>query len=536
MTDINTAKSVREIIRTEQEQAYSRLFAFVYNDAVKNPEQVYKKTLRSFLKHRGITPQEDDLAFPSAAFMQRVQKRYAADKKELEEMFSAGECLTFNIFPSYMEVFGDAGYEASVFSRNFRLERENKTLVSTVGLLPLHREIQMALFTNGRFFVKKYTNPELIRRFTKLARERGYAVNEPEIVTMDKISQIHAYARQLYKDKLSEKSLPGKKAFIEDVYKNNAVCLTASGNAALNPPMRRCLALFSNGRFIISEKCSDKLLNDKVSDFIRKAGEEFVILRKETVPQSYIDAIYKKAEEFEWYQNEEIAEKQWLEAVRAAELKKPRMSEKEKDDMPRFIDELVKGGKCLTIIDWDANVRTDKSVFALFENGRFIVNRDQAYQAGPIEFEYIAQQKRPDMEIKKELVPAEYLPAIYQKILETQESCRDIYLSMLKKKAKRFGREENIAHHEALETIARLNGFQSWKEVCKITEEEAQNNITKETRKKEYLDMLLMQAKSLEKSQRLSAQEAKNAVAEKQGFQSWNRMENAALEKILQKH
>lgn len=524
------SESKEETIRIEKENAYRRLFAFIYDGVKDGLKEKYEKELRFSLKQKDISPDETDMSFPPAAFRKDVEEVYEIRKKELEDMFSAGECLTFDIFPSYKESYNSTDYAAAVYARSTRLEK-GKRLVSPVARLPLPNYAGIALFSNGKLLVLKHTNPVLIRQFQELARANGYPAGTPETTDFATLDRINAYARLLYKDRLVEENLPDKETFVTELYKNSAVCLSASEEVIVNPPLRKCFALFSNGRFIVSQNCrTNKPLKTKISDFIRGISKSFVVLNQEEVPQSYIEAVYEKAAEFSWYLDEEKTEKKWYESVREAERKKPGMTPREQDEMPFFIDELLKGGKCLTMTDWDYNVRTDRNIFALFENGRFIVNKDMAYSVLPIEFEYIAQKKRPDMIIQKELVPAGYLPAIYERLMQTQETCRNIYLNILKKKAKRLSRTENIPHHDALETTARLNGFQSWKEACKITEEAAQDNITKDRRRREYFELMETEASSLKNRDGFSIEEAREVTAKKHGFDSWIRMECSCLE------
>lgn len=115
--------------------------------------------------------------------------------------------------------------------------------------------------------------------------------------------------------------------------------------------------------------------------------------------------------------------------------------------------------------------------------------------------EKIFKKAYPGLEIKIEKVPSFYIPEIYKCLPKYQKGAAEIYLEMLKQKARALKKMLNIPHHEALEICAKMCGWKNWKAAVHVSEAQARSAVSGEKSKKEmardfHLDLIEWEYKS----------------------------------------
>ena len=128
----------------------------------------------------------------------------------------------------------------------------------------------------------------------------------------------------------------------------------------------------------------------------------------------------------------------------------------------------------------------DWEKYALFADGRLIVDERKP----PLWVNYFAKEISkvfPTLELKIESKPVYLIEEIYKRLINLQKTAREIYLEMMKQKARKLKKMLNIPHHEALELAAKITGWNNWKEITQIDEARARFVISAEKKKKEML-------------------------------------------------
>jgi hypothetical protein len=527
MTNINHSPEILKKIKSQKEYIYSSLYKFEFDLTDEKANLFYKDKLKKYFKDKDIEFDLKTLSLPDSEFCEEIKKDNLEFQKEMEELFKDADLLTYKVGAGLFE----PERVNNSFAQISALRRENKILASSVAPLSLDNGYDLALFSNGLLFVSELITDTQIKMLKRMAKEYYVEIDKIKEIDRDKIHRINAYARYIYQDKNYIKSIKNKTEFIDELFANDSVCLTACDSIVINPEVRNCVACFDNGRYLISKETY--LLSD-ISPIIEKVRIFFdrtrVFLEREFVPQSYIDAIYEKAKTKEWF----IDKKTQLEKVELQKSKndknKRQLSSDDINKMNKFIDKLFENSECLTNDNNDLVDYIHKDKYALFDNGVLILNENSKFAGEVLNFEVLIKRKLPNMKIKKEYVSKEYLDAIYDKIYVPKEAKSKVAIEMLKQKAKRISRSENIPHHEALEIVAKLNRFNNWKEVTQISEYDAAYYIS--CLKRKYLKMRLFQihASNISKEKGIDIDEAKEIFAKKVDLASWARLEALSIE------
>lgn len=262
------------------------------------------------------------------------------------------------------------------------------------------------------------------------------------------------------------KTLPNKRAFVENCFKNSGILLTASRDENIASEYREVLALFEDGSYFVSEDYNGKksAFNQNKERMFWQNHQNYVCLRRIYVPSDYIKALYKKAEEYLWYAptgNEGI-------------------------EVEADVGELFKGRICLSVHDKVISFKVispDIDRFALFSDGELFLSADK-YKSESLEKYLIEDLNKayPNVNIVVRKVPDKYISAIYQVLPKYQKSAKTIYLEILKQKARKLKKEKGMAHYEALEEAAKKCGFSGWREATQISEADARYGVGAEER------------------------------------------------------
>lgn len=175
-----------------------------------------------------------------------------------------------------------------------------------------------------------------------------------------------------------------------------------------------------------------------------------------------------------------------------------------------FIKNCFKNGNILlTASKYEHVSESCRSYVALFEDGSFYAS--DRYKTGslvfnprlPVDFKFANRQY---FYLQLKYIPQDYLDGLYQAAkkydwyqpkneqqnlnnkkssIKAQKTAQEIYIEMLKQKARHLKKELNIPHYKALETIARMVGFKDFKEALNISEDNARYAIDEENKKKQ---------------------------------------------------
>lgn len=505
MTNIKSIPYFQKIVEECKESAYSRVFDYIHNLSEYEIIIEYKKRLNSTYNSKEIREGDRDLSLPSNNFIEKTIYKYEKAKSFVEGLFKEADCLTYDISETI-------SMNHDVFHKQIELEKENKYLVSKKAVFAHEDENYLIFFSDGTLLKDpKFIKDEAVSHFKEIIIKEGYEVKKEIEIDHYLSIKINAYARRKYIDEIITKELPDMKTFVNDLFKNGNICITATKGVRLEPNSRKGFAYFSNGRMIRAKEChylQDKSLHKNRRSFHHE-NKNFIFLEPEAVPLEYIEAIYKKASDFDWYVSEE------------ENSKKEPFLKKENKSFDDVASEKRGTNKCLSITNFDSVIKNDKDNFLLFEDGTLLVNEKSHYNAPYSPIETVVAKKFPNMKLVKKPVSKQELHEAYERALRAQKTCREIFSEMLKKKAKKLGKMENIAHHEALEVVAKRNNFNNWKEVCELDEDFARACIDREKEAKFYLDTFFKEPKELVEKNNISIEKARDISAQKHGFKNW---------------
>lgn len=403
--------------------------------------------------------------------------------QEIIQMMAYTKAIGYN--PFYSRKARNIYYDVKT-----KAETTGRVMVRDV-LLPFD-DNRFILFADGTLFYRFHTPQKTIEKVLKLAAQKGFLIKKvygsydiTKGYSFSDIEQITENLNNIYADEKNfyfEKLEPQKK-FIQTLFAGGNICLTASKDENINPECRKYMVLMDDGRFLISEDYNNHFgIKDyrKIDAFYRQ-HEEYVYLQREYVPQHYIDAIYQKAQEFEWFMPAEDYKEEPQSPLR----------EDEKLQMNIFIHNLLADdNKCLSVVCPSDKLfySPDNYKYALFADGRFLLGSDYPKI---VESDLLSEMKKvfPQLDIYVERVPSYYIPEIYNRLLKIQKSAGEIYLEILKQKAKKLKNMLNIRHYEALEISAKMVGWKNWKEATLIDESTARLAIHSEKYNKQTSEM-----------------------------------------------
>lgn len=416
------------------------------------------------------------------------------NENTIAALFERGECLTFDPLEPM---------EAFKFAKKLEREHQKKKPDSPALILsktarffpdggytpPFH------YFSDGTLLHRFYSENEKkmgLKRITdflslhdcKVTRiygPKGIIDREYDAFLRD----ISAFARQKHpcRTDLYAASLPDRETFVRDCFENGNVLLTACKAENIDPEYRKILALFADGRFFVSDKYADRTgINDplKIYDFKHECREKhFVFLQRVYVPESHLDALYDAAAKYDWYLPDA--------STRQDATKTP--SDDEKREMDAFINDLLDGRTCVSVTIPDPSdeyISPDRENFVLFSDGTLVLDTHK----NGVEDIFCSHFRRPFPEMKFNIrfVPDYYVPEIYKRLLKKQKSARQIYLEMLKQKARKLKKKLNIPHHDALELVAVMAGWPDWKAATAVEEKQARHVICAEHVKKKIAE------------------------------------------------
>lgn len=264
----------------------------------------------------------------------------------------------------------------------------------------------------------------------------------------DRALQLCSHLEDLYVE-----ALPYKQKFVDECFAGGNILLTACKDENLPSECSEFMALFADGKFFISEDYASRLgtkNQGKVYHIKYDYLSQYPYCAEQYIPQEYINALYEKAKEFPWYAS-------------AEEKHSKRLSVNELIKMNKYVDDLFKNRACLTTVNPDPDstfMLPDFTRYAVFSDGLVV---SSVYDETSKAFMKDLHRLFPDLDIHVEKVPNDYITQIYNRLHEFQKGAADIYIEMLKQKARKLKRMAEIPHHEALDVVAQMAGWKAWR-------------------------------------------------------------------------
>ena len=249
-----------------------------------------------------------------------------------------------------------------------------------------------------------------------------------------------------------------KPSIIDELYLRGKVCLTAANSAHIDFKYRPYLALFADGTFLADDRAqTDIVLQNLITEFC-VAYPSQKRQKVQFVPPPLLKAVYRRAQDFDWYlpqyafpPNLSVAEKHKLRGFLARVLSRPCLSI-----------------TTLTTPDWFRFYSPDKAKFALFADG-WLTIADTSPCLNDLPHQICALYPQIQM---VEVVPQYCIDAVYERLLYTEPSAREIYIDLVHRK---IMRRLKITAAEALEVMQKQT--HGWRELLFLTEQKARSMI-----------------------------------------------------------
>ncbi len=291
-----------------------------------------------------------------------------------------------------------------------------------------------------------------------------------------------ALVKYTYTDDLYMEKLPSKEDFVAECFANGNVLLNASKDGKIPSQSRDVMALFADGRYYVVKYDRNTPEGIRIDNQITHIRTDYLssyyYSEEETIPQDYMDALYKEAEKYDWYATKEETDRKLHTHITVDELKK----------MNKYVDSLFAGRTCLTVVNPNMDdfmfKHPDRQQYAVFSDGLVVaVDLDENNKL----FVKALKKAFPKLKFYFEKVPDYYIRQLYRRLPVFQKSATSIYIEMLKQKARQLKRITKLTHVEALETVAKISGWKNWRSVKIDNEVDARQLIDEEKRRKEML-------------------------------------------------
>ena len=247
-------------------------------------------------------------------------------------------------------------------------------------------------------------------------------------------------------------------AAADELYMHGKVCITATRAARIDFKYRPYLALFADGTFLVDERAqTDAVLQNMALEFCA-AYPSRKKWQKQYVSPSLLKAVYHKAQDFDWYLPQNALP--------------PDLTPAERHKLQNFLARVL-ARRCLSITtlttpDWFRFHSPDKEKFALFADGWLVVAQNSPNLGNlPNQISRLYPQIQ-----MVEVVPEYYIGAIYEKLLYTEPSAREIYINQVHKK---IMQRLSITAAEALEVMQKQT--HGWRRLLFLSEPQARSMI-----------------------------------------------------------
>ena len=396
----------------------------------------------------------------------------------LERLFNEGNCLTY-------DWKFNARRKTEKMCEQFMLENPHSFcfVQNNKVPLPLLKHTDFQYFSNGALVICMW--PQCADEVTEKARKilglHGYVIkdvyapqNKEEWQDYFKLLiDIHDKTRELpvNDEDLTLRTFNSPAEFADYCFNSNNVLLTACKDKIFEPKYRQMLALFSNGLYVVDEqyKHSDSFYGDVESKFFEDCVCNEPMLRPIYVPQIYLQALYQRAKQYNWYSSPEDAAKNM-----------PQVEVSELETAAKYAEDVLPNRNCISILTPRIIYRDilldeiltspDYHRYVLFADGKLVLS--QKYYSNERKQKHLLEDLKrsfPYMQFAVELVPDYCIDYLYQEIYKRQKSARDIYLEMMRQKAMLISTVFGVPVVLAQDAAAQFVGWKNWQEMQTVT-------------------------------------------------------------------
>lgn len=373
------------------------------------------------------------------------------DHETILRLFKNSVCLTYNPLEPMSAFLHVKELEKKSKSKNIRV-------LSKTAKLPISKyNPDFHYFSNGTLIhccdVKK--DHKKLQRIYQLLKTNNLPIKKEyspqtqmEFFTYSELLRFiseQAMINYSYKTDLYVEELPSLDKFIEECFANNSVLLTASKNEILPAELRNYMAFFDNGKLFVSDDCkidTNKEKYQQKNNLLKQLYiQEYIWCDIEYIPQYYINSLYKKAEEFEWF-------------LPLNNINKMEIINKE-------VNSFFNGRHCISVTNPNfrkKELNPDLAKYAIFSDGLVISSNND---------EILKKLKNifPDKVLSFIKVSDLCIEQLYKKLPEFQKSASTIYIEMLKQKARKLKRKTGGQHSKMLDLVAIEAGWKNWNSI-----------------------------------------------------------------------
>lgn len=466
---VNSTNSTTFIQQAKLEQirndCYSKCFFSIFADE-NNISDSYIAELRKTAVRNNLSLEELGTDFPNKEICNKITNEFLRQKNRILNLFDNGDLLNF----SPRTFFGDKNKE---FNQKYKeLEKKLKPaqyIISTVtkfGVL----QANFAFFSDGTIIYVGNKSPDsgYFDNIIAEAKKIGISNIKFEKCSLLFIDMINEYARYKYINTLKIADLPDVKTFVKEAFNNYGKLISAT--ADLNAPqnVREFYAIFENGKVFTTEYSS------LIYAFNKKIN--IVMSSNINVPQEYITALYDEAKNKDYY------------AEPLADIPVFDINSAEKEN--ELLDEIITAN-CLSL---DNYWFSSKKSF-LFDNGILIYSTDYKQDVSRISSNVLITEAVDRFNFSLDELKIYVIDkALSEKILTkiNQKTITDIYTGFLKEYAKKYKTVHKISHAEALDKIAQIHHFKSWRAIYEISDEECQELLNNEKEKHSFTKAVIL--------------------------------------------
>jgi len=410
-------------------------------------------------------------------------------KDLLNKLFAEGDCLTYDWnFNTRRKTEKMCAQFMLENPHGFCFVQNNKVP------LPLLKHADFHYFSNGALVIYMWSQraDEVIEKARKILGLHGFVIkdiyaprNKEEWQDYFKlIIDIHNKTRELpvNDEDLTLLTFNSPAEFSDYCFNGGNVLLTARKDKITEPKYRQMLALFSNGLYVVDEryKDSDSFYGDVEINFFEDYVCNKPMMRPLYVPQMYLQALYQRAKQYNWYISPEEAAK-----------KLPNIKASEWETAEKYAEDILPNRNCVSILTPritymdifldEILTSPDYHRYILFDDGKLVLS--QKYYCNERKQKHLLddlQRSFPYMQFTVELVPDYCIDYLYQEIYKRQKSARDIYLEMMRQKTILISTVFGVSVVLAQDAAAQFAGWKDWQEMQTLTITHARHLIARQ--------------------------------------------------------
>ena len=399
----------------------------------------------------------------------------------IERLFQTAVCLSYN--PTEPMSAWQYAKQIQADFMKINAVKRCRLVSKTAKLWQRSYHPRFHYFSDGSLLFPRYLKengaPQELENILRLLKIRGYNVvkiyapqEQIDFFAFDKMLRYvseQAWQHYPYVSDLTVEPFPSKEKFVAECFTDNNILLTASKDENVEPSCRKYLALFADGRFFVSDsyKMTQTSNFAKITQF-ENEHQAFLRMQLEYVPQDYIEALYAKAAEYNWFESPEDA------------MQKQKLSFNELIKMQKYIENLFQNRKCISVLNpYGEHVllKPELDKYALFSDDLLLISNNRTNFSENSVFMEQMREIYPNHKFRTEQVPDYYFQEIYRRLPEFQKGATEIYIEMLKQKARKLKRMTDLTHIQALDAVAQMAGWQNWRAIKIESETHARHLI-----------------------------------------------------------